>query len=357
MKRMVFELKTPPTTCPIYCGVDIVQPLLDKYLRRRQKSVRVVIDENVHQLYYHGLLELHLKDASIYRLPSGETSKSAHRLMSILKWLQDSRADRQSLLVAIGGGVVTDLAGFAASCYMRGMSFLSIPTTLVGQVDAAIGGKTAINLGRTKNIVGTFYPPQAVICDLRFLASLSSRQLKDGIIETIKIFSTRDGRLLDEYSPRIPDINNTDRLSEFIVAAIRLKLEVVNRDPHEKNLRKVLNFGHTTGHAYEALTRESHGKSVAFGLLVVLTLSRKLVRLSQSDFQRVWDAVTAIYSKYHLKPVSAASLWEYILHDKKNKDGTPHFVLIKACGKHQFMGVEFDQFERAFEETVELLNK
>jgi 3-dehydroquinate synthase len=357
MKRLMFSAKRSSISCPVYCGNGILSELLTRALSHTRRSVYVIIDEHVYTLYYHAFLRECLPDAPVYRVPAGERSKSARQLLSLLKWLQVHEADRHSLVVAIGGGVVTDLAGFAASCYMRGIEYLSVATTLVAQLDAAVGGKTAINVGRMKNSVGAFYSPTLVICDSQFLQSLEARQIKDGVVEALKIFAVRDRTLFYSYSPRLPDLIGRDGLEGLIVDAVRKKLEIVNRDPYEENLRRVLNFGHTAGHAYEAVTRESHGKSVAFGMLIALTLSRQNTGLSGAGFRDMWKAVHSVYAHYRLAAVNAVTLWERIHHDKKRSGGAINFVLLDRCGSHKFTRIDYDQFWRGFQTTAEAIDE
>ncbi len=349
------KIEFPKAETRVEIGRRLVAKLATDAALKSHSSVHFVIDANVARLHGNRLLEPLIDAKNFYALPAGERQKSMASAAKLLRWLHDQNADRKSLLIAIGGGVVTDLAGFAASAYMRGIEYVSLPTTLVGQVDAAIGGKTAINLGGTKNIAGTFYPPKRVICDRDFLTTLRKNQLRDGLVEAIKIFAARDGAEFRTQAACLGDYQNGSDLTQLISAAVALKVEVVNRDPFEKDLRRVLNFGHTAGHAYEAITGNSHGKSVALGILVALELSRELAKLNEKDNDSITVAIKSLYRRFALKEITSESLWERIVHDKKNSGGKVNFVLLKRCGEHTVKSVDYSQFARAFEQTREML--
>ncbi len=355
MKNYRIRINYPQAETRIDIGNGLVAKLAVDAKFKSYSSIHFVVDANVARLHGQNLLEPLIDAKKFYAVPAGEKQKNLKSVAKLLHWLHDQNADRKSLLIAIGGGVVTDLAGFAASTYMRGIEHISLPTTLVAQVDAAIGGKTAINLGGTKNIAGTFYPPKRVICDRSFLATLQRNQLRDGLVEAIKIFASRDDAGFRTHAARLGDYLNGSDLTQLISAAVALKVEVVNSDPFEKDLRRVLNFGHTAGHAYEAITGHSHGMSVAFGILVALELSRKLAKLSEKDSDIVAAAIRSLYQRFALKEVTSESLWARILHDKKSSGGKVNFVLLKRCGEHAVKSVDYPQFARAFEQTREML--
>jgi 3-dehydroquinate synthase len=339
--------------------IDIGPGLLDKLARSREltgaTSVHILIDANVARYHRVGVLAKLPASADRLVLPPGESNKSMRKAPQIIEWLHDGGADRKSLLIAVGGGVVTDLAGFAASTYMRGINYLSIPTTLVSQLDAAIGGKTAINLGGTKNIAGTFYPPQRIVCAPEVLTTLKPNLIRDGLVEAIKIFAARDRRLFAKHTAKLRGYLDGEDLQGLIADAVRLKVEIVNRDPFERDLRRVLNLGHTAGHAYEAITHHSHGKSVAFGMLVALELSLALASLKQSEFELVRSAVLDLYRRFSLDAISAESLWLRIQHDKKKSGKDINFVLLKRCGEHAVKSVNYRQFQFALAATLERL--
>jgi 3-dehydroquinate synthase len=355
MTTLVTSIKYPRADTDIKIGSGLIQKLASDPQFQSQSARFFIIDTNVLRLHGDDILKPLVRGQQIYPVPAGEKSKSVTSAAKLLKWLHDQQADRKSLLVAIGGGVVTDLSGFVASTYMRGINYISLPTTLVGQVDAAIGGKTAINLAGSKNIVGTFYPPQKILCDAGVLATLKSGQLRDGLVEAIKIFAARNRAAFQLHSAKLESYLSGSDLNRLISDAIRLKVDIVNRDPFESDLRRVLNLGHTAGHAYEALTGHSHGKSVAFGLLVALRLSERLSNLSRSEADSIRYATLKLYHRFANATVTEQSLWERIQHDKKKSGSTVNFVLLKRCGEHVVKSVNYPQFVRALNETRDLL--
>lgn len=349
------RIRPPQIVTGIHVGTGLSESIF-KYMGKLDHSgVFCIFDSNVQRFHGKGPLKSILKGSESFRFPAGERFKSQLMASRLLEWLHNHKADRSSIVVGIGGGVVTDISGFVASAYMRGVRFISIPTTLVGQVDAAIGGKTAVNQGRTKNIIGTFYPPLEVFCDSGFLTTLADDQIRDGLVESIKIFAARNSKQFDYYAPRMGDYLENRDLERLIVDAIRLKADIVNDDPFEADLRRVLNFGHTTGHAYEAVTGESHGKSVAFGILVALMLSLERTGLEKRDCDKVWLAITGLYPSYSIKKTPAKKLWKKIQHDKKKTGSTINFVLLKRCGEHVIKSVNYREFARAIDAARERL--
>ena len=355
MKRFVTRIRYPESISQIEVGSGIAAASEMRRIGKNYSSIHFIIDANVARLHGAGVLKALLGGSDFFALAAGENQKNIRKAEQILAWLHDSGADRKSLLVAVGGGVTTDLAGFAASTYMRGIDYISLPTTLVGQVDASIGGKTAINLGGTKNLAGTFYPPRRIVCDNAFLATLRSAQIRDGLVEAVKIFAARDAAAFRRHAELLRSYVTGENMSELIADAIRLKVAAVNADPFERDLRRVLNFGHTTGHAYEAITRQSHGKSVAFGILVALVISRRQAQLNAADFESIWVAITQLYRKFAVAGIDAQALWERIQHDKKKTGAKVNFVLLKRCGEHIVKSVNYPQFASALKETRRLL--
>ena len=348
MKTFQTKITYPEFVSTIQIAPGLVEKLARDPKLARHSSVYIVVDANVARLHQRRTLKSLLSKRAVIVLPSGEKNKHMGQAATILEWLHDGGADRKSLLIAIGGGVATDIAGFAASTYMRGISYLSVPTTLVGQLDAAIGGKTAVNLGGTKNIAGTFYPPERILCCPEFLRTLKPNQIRDGLVEAIKIFAARDRKLFDRHSVRLRGYLDGDDINELVTDAVRLKVEVVNDDPFEHDLRRVLNFGHTAGHAYEAVTGQSHGKSVAFGIHIALELSLDFAGLEQSDFDLVRSGTLGLYHRFSLDKINARLLWQRILHDKKKSGTAINFVLLKKCGEHEVKSVNYRQFQSAY---------
>ncbi len=286
-------------------------------LRRR---VLIVTDSGVPERYAE-CIAAQCEKAVTVTVPQGEKSKCFDELQHILKAMLDNSFTRGDCVVAVGGGVVGDLSGFAASCYMRGVDFYNIPTTLLSQVDSSIGGKTAIDFEGVKNIVGAFYQPKKVIIDPEVLSTLSRRQLMAGLCEAIKMAATSDAELfsLIERSTEL-----TADLPEIIYRALMIKKKVVELDPRETGLRKILNFGHTIGHAVESFNegRLLHGECVALGML---PMSETHPRTRIKALLEKYGVPTAIEQ-------SPEELLPYLMHDKKMAADGISAVVVEEIG-------------------------
>ncbi len=230
-----------------------------------ERKVLVVTDTGVPEVYPKTVADF-FPQSSIFTFPQGEESKNFDTYREICQTLLDRSFTRKDVVIAVGGGVAGDMAGFAAATYMRGIDFYNIPTTLLSQVDSSIGGKTAIDLGKIKNIIGAFYQPKKVIIDPDVLSTLSDRQLKNGLAESIKMGITSDAKLFELFEKG----NIEDDIEEIIERSLKVKRYVVEEDEKETGLRKVLNFGHTVGHAIEASVpfgKLYHGECVALGMV------------------------------------------------------------------------------------------
>ena len=270
-------------------------------------------------------------------LDCGEENKSVESVSRIWMMLSKQGARRSSILVCVGGGVVTDLGGFAASTFKRGMRCINVPTTLLAQVDASLGGKTGFNFNGLKNEIGTFSIPEKVIIDPRFLNHLPVRERMSGFAEMIKhgLLSNR------EYLTRLLNLEHQEMTQEYMLELIRrsvtIKNEIVTRDPREQGLRKVLNFGHTIGHAIESLsiTRGTpllHGEAVALGLVAELYLSVKEKGFPEEIYREVRNFVKQHYPPYPLMD-HVDTLYELMLHDKKNERWGVNFTLLSGIGE------------------------
>ncbi len=261
----------------------------------------------------------------IITVAQGEASKCFDTLQELLSAMLKASFTRGDCIIAVGGGVVGDLSGFAASCYMRGIDFYNIPTTLLSQVDSSIGGKTALDFGGVKNIIGAFHQPKKVIIDPNVLSTLDLRQLHAGLAEAIKMAATSDKELF-ELIEKSENLNSD--LTEIIRRSLMIKADVVEKDPEEKGLRRVLNFGHTVGHAIESLNAGAllHGECVAAGMLPMCGDS-------------VRDRLSSVLEKYSL-PIKIKEaendLAEYIYHDKKMQAGSVNAVLVDEIGSFRF---------------------
>lgn len=279
-----------------------------------------------------------LTEFDIIEVPDGEENKTIDFCIGIWRMLLDFEADRNALLINLGGGVLTDMGSFAASTYKRGIDFLQIPTTLLSQVDASVGGKTGIDMDNVKNIIGTFAQPQAVIISTDFLKTLSDRQMNSGFAEVIKHGIIADADFFNE----IVKLNNAREVTaQHIYHSIQIKNNVVLEDPFEKGIRKTLNFGHTIGHAIESwsLSNEKksllHGEAIAIGMICEAYLAKEMIGLSESDLELITNAFIKYYGKYTIREGITEQLLEIMRQDKKNVSGKINFSLPNKIGNCQ----------------------
>ena len=271
-------------------------------------------------------------------VPPGERSKALRMVEFVAGQLLKQGADRRSLMIVFGGGVVGDLGGFVASTYMRGIDYVQAPTTVVGQVDSAVGGKTAVNVGAMKNLVGTFYPPRLVIAEPLVLSTLSERAFRSGLYEVVKHailvgdpFFRQLERGIGSLHPR-----QTRRLEPILASAVAVKADVVNRDERETTLRLVLNLGHTLGHAFEEATgyrRFLHGEAVGWGLLAATRLAERLGLLASGDGERIARLVRRVGPLPPIRDVPRAKVLRLLPQDKKAIGGNIRWVLPERVGK------------------------
>ncbi|HUI42657.1 MAG TPA: 3-dehydroquinate synthase [Terriglobia bacterium] len=293
----------------------------------------------------------------VITIPGGERSKSLAQAERVADALAKRGADRRSLLVLFGGGVIGDLGGFVASTYMRGIDAVQAPTTLVGQVDSAVGGKTAVNVGASKNLVGTFYPPRLVLAEPAVLGSLSQRIFRSGLYEVAKHAILAGPELFDRLERTLATLGpgDTAALETMVAKAVKVKVDVVNRDEREGGLRHVLNLGHTFGHALEAATgyrRFLHGEAVGWGLLAVALLAERLGHLtSRVEAGRIRGLVRAIGPLPSIGGVAPAKIARLLPRDKKTVAGTIHWVMPERIGKVRIVtGVPLAAAEAAWRE-------
>ncbi len=325
MKKMTIHPCVPLAETEVYCGHDLLGSNWFKELCNQWGSQLVIVADRSVKDSYGVKLARYLK-AALVEIPSGERAKTQGSLELILAELFKMGAGRDTVLIALGGGVTTDLAGFAASIYLRGIPFVSIPTTLLAMVDAAIGGKTGIDTPFGKNLIGTIYHPKAIVADLETLATLPEKEWLNGLAEILKI-----GLVCNESLWTLAQKNGKD--PECILRAMQEKISVIEQDPTEQSLRRVLNFGHTIGHALETISEYtmSHGEAVALGSIVEGYLSVCLGYLPKQEF----DAVRAAYSGFDLKLPKGYCRKDFLQamsHDKKKASGKIRFVLIDRIG-------------------------
>ena len=273
-------------------------------------------------------------------VPAGEDNKKLSSVEAIWEFLSHSGADRKSLLINIGGGMLTDLAGFAASTFKRGLDFVNIPTTLLSQVDASVGGKTGCNFNGLKNEIGTFQEPKAVLIHTPFLETLDRSNFLSGYAEMIKHGLIYAPEHLRELMAFTNDPVDYVSLQEMILHSVEVKKHFVVNDPFEKNIRKALNFGHTVGHAIESLAMEQnrpvlHGYAVAWGMMAELFLSAEKCRFPMDEFILIIQWIKQLYGAFSLESADFPELWKLMQHDKKNEGNLVNFTLLSGVGRFE----------------------
>lgn len=310
---------------------------LKKFLNEGNYSkVFVLVDSNT-EIHCLPLLQEALEsiEFDLIEVTPGEENKNIDFCIGIWRMLLDFGADRNSILINLGGGVITDMGGFAASTFKRGIDFVQVPTTLLSQVDASVGGKTGIDMDNVKNIIGTFTQPKAVFIHTGFLKTLSNRELQSGYAEVIKHGLIYDVSLFE----KLKTIEAADLNDETIYRSIEIKNEVVLNDPFEKGLRKILNYGHTIGHAVESYSLKNddqpllHGEAIAIGFICEAFLSAKKNGLSNSTLTDIVKTIHSTYPKYRLDKKNYPALLEIMKNDKKNTAGQISFSLLKTIGE------------------------
>ena len=305
-----------------------------------EKTV-VIVDRNV--------LDLHGDKLSPYRLievQPGEQQKTLKTVDAIYERFLGWELDRSSTIVGVGGGMVCDITGFAASTYLRGMPFGFVPTTLLALVDASVGGKNGVNYHGYKNLVGTFNQPQFVLCDFAFLKTLPYNELKNGLAEAIKSALIGDETLFDYIEKNGQEISslNDDAIQKVVYDSLNVKIGIVSRDETEKGERRKLNFGHTIGHAIEKTTGCSHGEAVSVGMVMGAKLSERKGTLTRKDVERI-EALLG-YFKLPVKcEGDGEAIMDAIRKDKKREGEGIHFVLLDGIGKARIEKINIDELQ------------
>lgn len=274
----------------------------------------------------------------IIEFEAGEPNKNIETCVQLWNVLTELGADRKSLVLNLGGGVVTDLGGFVASTFKRGVDFIHIPTSLLSMVDASVGGKTGVDLGHLKNQIGVINVPKMVLIDTQYLETLSKDEMRSGLAEMLK-----HGLIYDkDYWEQFLDLKAIDfaDFDELIYRSVEIKNEIVTQDPTEKNIRKALNFGHTLGHAIESYFLENdhkksllHGEAIAIGMILESFISLEKNLINQQEYNQIKSTIKAIYDDIVFDETDINPILELLIHDKKNEYGNIQFALIEGIGK------------------------
>lgn len=339
-------LKTLSCTSRIYCG----EGAFSKYAPLISGRKFVVTDTNVKKLYTE-LIEKYFDGADIFVLPAGERSKNLSSLTKILSAMADAGLKRDSTVVALGGGVVGDIAGLAASLYMRGVNLVQIPTTLLAQVDSSVGGKTAVDFKNIKNLVGAFYQPREVIVDPMFLKTLPAREIRCGLGEIIK-YAALNKDIFHKLINNNENLFNLDFLGKITEDCIKHKIKVVSADERDLNgARKALNLGHTTGHALELFyRRKSHGEYVLTGMYYELFIAEKLNIGGGEYFGNLRQLIKKVIKIPVYGDIEKAA--GYAVMDKKNQGDDISLIVAKKEGESVEINLGFEEYVRLLKEFI-----
>lgn len=337
----ILPVKAPSHTYPIYIGASLAEMLHQYAAQHISTQCMVVTNETVAPLYLPLLIEALTaqgKNVAQIVLPDGEVYKNNKTLQQIYDGLLSARMERQSTLIALGGGVIGDMAGFAAATYQRGMPFVQIPTTLLSQVDSSVGGKTGINHPLGKNMIGAFYQPQAVFAAQDVLRTLPSREFSAGMAEVIKYALLGDADFLNWLETHMDELmaQQPAALSQAVAHCCAMKADIVAADEREAGVRALLNLGHTFGHAIETETGYGtwlHGEAVAAGMVAACRLSEQLGMIGAAETERVRSLLRRAQLP-DAPPVFAFERWlAHMRHDKKVESGSMRFIVLTGLGK------------------------
>lgn len=346
-------LKTPSMVGKIYVGKEVFEQRLSVLTSGQQNFV--VTDSNVYRLYKEWFAR-YFSNAEIFVLEAGESSKNFQSLHAILSRMTEAGMHRSSRLFAVGGGVVGDIGGLAAALYMRGISYVQIPTTLLAQVDSSVGGKTAVDLNGVKNVVGAFYQPVEVLVDPTFLRTLPAREIKCGLGEIIK-YAALNGGIFDLLDGKQAEWTDIAFLEKLILSCVQHKASVVEADEKESGERKSLNVGHTTGHAIELISGLSHGESVLYGMRLETKIA---ISFGVCEKEYGEKLLSLIDSALALEPCGKVPNEQiesgvgFARSDKKNTDdGKIQMAVAAAKGKWAMLALPFMEYCTALKHSLE----
>ena len=317
---------------------DFILELEKAIGNQSSESIFILTDENTNKLCLP-LVQQNKRFANIHvcNIKAGDSHKDVEALSFVWKFLSEKGATRKSLMINLGGGMITDLGGFAASTFKRGMRYINIPTTLLGSVDAAVGGKTGINFNGLKNEIGVINSAETVLIETSFFKTLDHKNLVSGMAEILKHALIYKQSEWDRVAAYDMETFNLDDLKPILAESIAVKQRIVEEDPYEKNLRKALNFGHTVGHAFESISYEKgtpvlHGYAVAWGMICELYLSHKLLGFPKETMLQAVRIIKDAYGSFFISCKDYDRLFELMTHDKKNDTKEINFTLLGAIG-------------------------
>lgn len=343
---------------PIYFNEKGYEALNNHLSENEYSSIFVIVDSNSNENCLPNFLPNIATNVAleVIEFEAGESNKNIETCVEIWKVLTELGADRKSLVINVGGGVVTDLGGFVASTFKRGIDFIHVPTTLLAMVDASVGGKNGVDLDSLKNQIGTITIPKMVLIDTSFLETLPQNEMRSGLAEMLK-----HGLIYDKsYWEQFLDLNKIDfaDFDTLIYDSVFIKNEIVKQDPTEKGLRKALNFGHTLGHAIESYFLENenkknllHGEAIAVGMVLESYISLKKNLISEEEYAQIKTTIKNIFEDVIFEEKDMLPIQELLIHDKKNEYGNIQFVLIDGIGKIKInQNVENELINASFED-------
>ena len=343
---------------PIYFNEQGYEFLNLHLKENKYSNLFIIVDSKTNELclpQFLGYLETELT-IEIIEFDAGEAHKNIETCIQIWNVLTELGADRKTLIINLGGGVVTDLGGFVASTFKRGVDFINIPTTLLAMVDASVGGKNGVDLGNLKNQIGVINVPKMVLIDTKYLETLPKNEMRSGLAEMLK-----HGLIYDKNEwEKFLDLKSIDfsDFDGFIFRSVSIKNEIVIQDPTEKNIRKALNFGHTLGHAIESYFLESenkttllHGEAIAAGMILESYISKEKNLITTADYLQIKSTIKSIFEDIQFEENDLKPIIELLIHDKKNEYGSIQFALLDGIGKIKInQEVENQLIEKAFED-------
>lgn len=344
----------------IYIDGEFQNFWIQKIEEKRYSKHFFLTDQNIYKLYKNFLFDLQskLKNTEILVLKTGENNKHLRNTYNIYERLIKLGIDRKSVIIALGGGVVGDFAGFIASTILRGVSLIQIPTTLLAMVDSSIGGKVAVNINIGKNMIGTFYQPDIVLCNVNFLKTLPEKEWICGLAEMCKhsLLNKRTYVSFKKFILEDPNYTQWDIKiwQKLIYESIKVKGSIVSKDEKESNLRSALNLGHTVAHAIESLTnykKFSHGEAVSRGLVTALILSKKKLNFSDKQFKEILNLMMLLKLPLNTAGFSDKEIWKHLQYDKKSQYNTIKYIYLKEIGQPVYnLALSWEEFQSAWKE-------
>lgn len=356
MKKLTVHIHEKPACYyDILIGTGLLSKISELVDITAYTKAAIITDKNIASHYLQPLQQaISIPNITIVLEP-GETHKTIESVQEIWKQLQEAKFDRKSLVINLGGGVIGDMGGFAASTYMRGIDFINIPTTILAQVDESVGGKTGIDFAGVKNLIGTFEQPKSVLIDLDTVATLPEREFVSGFAEIIKHGVILDKEYFEKVTAKPPLAFSPEELIDIIAGSCEIKKKVVEEDTTEKGSRKLVNFGHTIGHAIEALMLETekpllHGEAISIGMVAEAKLSELKLYISSEDVTVVLSTLEKAGLPVNIKEIPAEKILEKIANDKKTVGGTVKWTLLKQIGEASYdEEVDDDVVKKAIE--------